>query len=155
MSRTSQTDLVFAPDLALRAVAETTAALRDTVKEETSALRRSDFEVFARLQEVKLERAQRWHGALSVLHANRENFAGTPAQVRAGLEALRADLAKALEENLETVERANRSVKRLHARIMTITRREVEEKTSVGYSRAGTLGGNAKKAVSMGIAETA
>lgn len=154
-TRTPRPDTAPSAETALRDVAETTLALCATVEEETEALRRSDLIAFARLQEPKLDRAQRWHEALTALQARREELAGISADLRARLEGLRTELARAFAENLETVERAHRSVGRLHGRIMAITRREVEEKTRINYSKTGSMAANRKKAVSMGIAETA
>lgn len=154
-SRTPSRASESAPLEVLRDVAETTHALRLSVEEETESLRRSDFVAFARIQGPKLERMQSWHEKVMELQSRRDELAGISAELRAGLEALREDLARAFADNLETVERTGRSVKRLHGRIMTMTRREVEERNRVNYSKTGAAGGNRKKVVSMGIAETA
>lgn len=147
-----------APDLAIAAIrplAETTQALRATVEEETAALRRSDFVAFARIQTAKMDRMKSWHEAVVAFQKHREELSGVSADLRARLETLRTDLSRAFEENLAAIARANRSVSRLHGRIMTIARREVEDRNRVTYSKTGGAGTNRKKAVSMGIVETA
>lgn len=143
------------PATAIRPLAETTQALRVTVEEETAALRRSDFVAFARIQTAKMERMKHWHEAVIAFQKRRDELSGISADLRTRLEALRAGLSKAFEENLAAIERANRSVGRLHGRIMSIARREVEDRNRVTYSKTGGAGGNRRKAVSMGIIETA
>lgn len=141
--------------LVLRPLSETTQALRLTVESETAALKRSDFAAFARIQAEKMDRMRCWNDAVADLRNRREEFSGMAGDLRARMEALQQELSAAFRENLAAIDRANRSVNRLHGRIMTIARREVEDRNRVTYSKTGKVGGNHRKALSMGLTETA
>lgn len=140
----------------LQAMESRTAELRMILDTETLALSRSDISGFFALQDRKADMAKSWHSALvDIAAARHENANPLDPATKAKLESLRIEMAETVRRNRTAIERSSRSMNRLSDRIMTHARRAAEEKSRVSYSAAGQIRSDAKRALSMGISESA
>lgn len=143
------------PDRALQVMIDLSERLKSVLAEETQALQKSDTRAFFRLQDAKLRTAQDYQAAIGQLMARREEMKKANPALRDRLEKARAAFSEGALANRSELERARRSVARLGERMMTLARRAAQGKTSVSYDATGSMEPDARRRVSMGIAESA
>lgn len=134
-----------------------TRVLCDILDRETRALSCGDVPSFLAQQDAKQEQARAWHSAYLDLTAARGGEAAAPfgTDIRAQLEALHAAFSETVARNRAALERSARSFQRLGERIVTHVRRAAAEKSTIGYSEAGTMRNAASRTLSMGVSESA
>lgn len=134
-----------------------TRALCDILERETRALSCGDVPSFLAQQDAKQEQARAWHSAYLDLSTARGGEAAAPfgSDIRAQLEALHATFSETVARNRAALERSARSFQRLGERIVTHVRRAAVEKSTIGYSEAGTMRNAASRTLSMGVSESA
>jgi len=113
------------------------AAFSDLLAKETEALKKADFKTVDTLQADKKLFAKQYHAKVLALSENRENLLALELPLRERLMAERARFSAVLDENMQALELAQNSTKRLVNRILEAARETVLEEKQTNYSKAG------------------
>lgn len=141
------------PNQAMLEMMQALDALRTVYTDENKALTTSDTRRFMDLQERKIEAAQRYHDTAAQVIERREELKAADPALRRKLQDMHADFSILTETNLASIERMNKSVKRLGERVVKSARDAAMRDTS-SYSRKGTLYRN-DRPISTGVNESA
>ena len=141
------------PNQAMQEMMQALDALRNVYNDENFALGSSDTRRFMELQERKLDAAQRYHDTAAQVIERRDELKAADPALRRQLQVMHADFTSMTASNLSSIERMNKSVKRLSERVLK-TARDAAMRDASSYSRNGTLYRN-DRPVSTGLNESA
>lgn len=144
-----------AQNQAIESVLSSAATLTDIIKQETEYLRAANTKGFKSLHDKKTEIANSYQHKLHNLLAQKEHLASAAPTDLERLQQARQDMIMASRENLEALERTNKSLNRISERIMKLAREKAEKQSISAYSNKGALYNNSKRPVSVGVIETA
>lgn len=128
-------------------------ALRAVYDEENAALESADTRRFMDLQERKIETAQRYQEKAAQVVGQRDHLHTADPEIHRQLQERHADFSAMAQKNLAHIERMDKTVKRLSARIVK-SARDAALQDSASYSRNGTMYRN-DRPVSTGLNESA
>ena len=141
------------PNQAMQEMMQALDALRNVYNDENFALGSSDTRRFMELQERKLDAAQRYHDTAAQVIERRDELKAADPALHRQLQVMHADFTSMTASNLSSIERMNKSVKRLSERVLK-TARDAAMRDASSYSRNGTLYRN-DRPVSTGLNESA
>ena len=104
---------------------------------ETNALKKIDFKTVDTLQEDKKLFARQYHAGVTALSAHRKELKELDLVLREKLVKERAKFSIILEDNMEALDLAQNSSKRLVNRILEAARHAVTENRQTNYSKSG------------------
>jgi hypothetical protein len=108
------------------------------LRQETEALKKSDFRHVDLLQQDKRDYAKKYHAAVTGLSARRGEVLTLEAGMQERLIKARTAFTLILNENLRTLEAAKDSARRLVDRILDSARRAVADEMQTNYSAKGS-----------------
>lgn len=141
------------PRKAIEEMMATIDALRAVYIEETTALDNVDTRRFMDLQERKIETARNYQHGIAQILARKDEIRAVDPTLRERLVARQEEFAALSAKNMQSLERVNRSVKKLGERMMK-SAREAAQKDVVNYGKRGQLN-QYKGPVSIGVSEQA
>lgn len=142
------------PDRAMQEMMETIDALRTLYVEENDALTSADTKRFLALQERKQDAARLYRDGAEQMIRRRDEFKDINPETRAKFTALQDEFSTLTSENLAALARLRGAVQRLGDRIMKAAR-DAAHKSSPNYGARGNLNNTGKKALSIGVYESA
>ena len=104
---------------------------------ETNALKKADFKTVNTLQANKKLFAKQYHTGVTALSAHREELKELDLSLREKLVKERAKFSVILDDNMEALDLAQNSSKRLVNRILEAARHAVTEDRQTNYSKSG------------------
>ncbi|MFH1157929.1 MAG: hypothetical protein V1721_03480 [Pseudomonadota bacterium] len=113
------------------------AAFSALLVRETDALKKADFKTVDTLQADKKLFARQYHARVTALSARREELQGLDLALREKLVKERARFSVILEDNMQALDLAQNSTKRLVNRILEAARHAVTEDRQTNYSNDG------------------
>lgn len=142
-----------------KAASEMTEIIMDMQKiyeHETEALMEADTRRFNELQEKKLIAARRYQEGISQMIARKNEMQGIDPAIKNKLKDLQKDFADISQKNMEALGRMKRCTERLGNIIRTAAKDAAKKDRGVTYGETGKMSGSTvKRAVSMGVSETA
>ncbi|MCK5556156.1 MAG: hypothetical protein KAI76_07960, partial [Alphaproteobacteria bacterium] len=113
------------------------SAFSNLLVKETKALKKANFKTIKTLQADKKLLAKQYHANITALSARREELQEIDLALREKLNKERASFSVILEENLQALDLAQNSTKRLVNRILEAARHAVTEERQTNYSNDG------------------
>ncbi|MCK5518269.1 MAG: hypothetical protein KAI61_02545 [Alphaproteobacteria bacterium] len=113
------------------------SAFSNLLVKETKALKKANFKTIKTLQADKKLLAKQYHANITALSARREELQELDLALREKLNKERASFSVILEENLQALDLAQNSTKRLVNRILEAARHAVTEERQTNYSNDG------------------
>lgn len=126
--------------------------VEDVYRRETKALKGADTSAFIDLQGEKVIAAQNYQAGINQLMERAEEIKQASPALKQKLEQRREDFNTTALENMDALERMQRSLNRLNDRIMEAARRSAKENTGQ-YGAAGQMRQDERRALSIGISE--
>jgi len=112
-------------------------AFSNLLVKETKALKKADFRIVNTLQADKKLLAKQYHDNVTALSTRREDLQKLDRTLHEKLIKERANFSVILEENLQALDLAQNSTKRLVNRILEAARHAVTEERQTNYSNDG------------------
>lgn len=142
------------PSVALQDMMQTIDALRNVYIEETMALISSDTKAFFSLQDRKIETAQKYHAGFTEIINRKDEMLAVHPDLKKLFGRKQVEFSKVAAENLEALNRMNRTVDRLGRRIME-TARDAAKREGPAYGAGGNMSHHRNKPITMGLNESA
>lgn len=141
------------PQKAMQEMMATIDALRAIYIEENAALEKSDTRGFMELQERKIDTARQYQSRIAQILERKDEIRAADPALRQSLAAKQDEFTAIAAENIRSLDRVQRGVKRLGDRIMNAAR-DAAQKDVVNYGKKGVLN-KYKGPVSIGVSESA
>lgn len=141
------------PMKAMQEMMESINDLKTVYLEENEALMESDLRTFLKLQERKMNAAEKYEQGVAEMTLRRDEMKDIDQDKKERLVTLQEEFVELAKINMEALDRMRGSVKRLSDRVMT-TARETVQKERAKYGAAGALE-KSERRVSIGINESA
>jgi hypothetical protein len=127
------------------------AAFTNLLVRETEALRKSDFKAVDTMQADKRLFARQYEAKVRALVSRREEMTGLELALREKLVKERNRFNAVLDENMQALDLAQNSTKRLVNRILEVARNAVTESRETNYSSSGKAMAYKSAAMSLSV----
>lgn len=141
------------PGRAMQEMMDTINDLKSVYLEENAALMDSDLRTFLKLQERKVNAAEKYERGITEMKIRKDEMKNVEQEKKERLISLQEEFVELAKINMESLDRMRSSVKRLSDRVMTVAR-ETVQKEQAKYGAAGALETNDRR-VSIGLNESA
>lgn len=141
------------PEKALQEMMDGIDALRLVYLEENESLAHADTLSYMLLQERKIQVTQDYQARATEFMTRKDEMGNIDTELREKFRVLQADFSVVTEENLTLLKRIQKSIVRLHERVINAAK-ETVVKDGVNYGAAGQLKRHSRN-MSMGLNESA
>lgn len=143
------------PNRAIQEMMETIDSVRTIVMKETESLETANTKAFLDIQQQKLEAARKYQNGIESMLERSSEMKHVNPLLKKRLVQMQQEFSTLTAKNLEALKRMQRSTERLGEVIMGAAKTAAKSQRTVAYGETGVITGAERKAVSMGVSETA
>jgi hypothetical protein len=143
------------PEKAMREAIQSIIILQDVYTRETKALTDADMREFAAIQNEKLEAAKFYQQSVEDIVQRKNEMKGVNPAFKTKLKEMQNDFAVLAQRNMDALSRTQRNLQRVGKTIQRAAKDAARKNSTTPYGQHGKLQNEDKKALSIGLSETA
>ncbi len=143
------------PNRAMQEMMQTIDSVRMIVMKETESLETANTKAFLELQQQKLEIARKYQSGVETMLERENEMKNANPLLKKRLMEMQMEFSALTSRNLDALKRMQRSTERLGEVVMNAAKTAAKSQRAVAYGETGIITASERKAVSMGVSETA